>query len=50
VKTYESSLESVIEEWERARLLSDPNREKMAGGMTTLKKTSERLVWFDSLG
>jgi len=38
VKAHELTLENVTEEWQRCRLLEDPDREKMTGGLTTLKK------------
>jgi len=50
VKTHESTLESISDEWQRCRLLEDPDREKMSTGMVTLHKTSERLTEIERIG
>lgn len=51
VKGYEKTLGEVRDEWQRSRLLvEDPQREKMSGGLQTLKKTSERIAEAERLG
>jgi len=49
VKSHESTFQNLREQWERARLLTDPNRQQFKDGMVTLKKTSERIAEIDRI-